>query len=58
MQLEWRDEAEADFFEILSYIAERNFQAAEGLKETGLEFRPNLHPLSCATQSAALTVFE
>ena len=32
MQLEWRDEAEADLFEILSYIAVRNFQAAEELK--------------------------
>lgn len=34
MQLEWRDEAEADLFEILSYIADRNFQAAFELKES------------------------
>jgi toxin ParE1/3/4 len=34
MQLEWRDEAEADLFEILSYIAVRNFQAAFELKES------------------------
>jgi toxin ParE1/3/4 len=34
MQLEWRDEAELDLFEILSYIAERNFQAAGQLKES------------------------
>jgi toxin ParE1/3/4 len=32
MQLEWRDEAETDLFEILSYIAERNFQASVELK--------------------------
>ena len=30
MQLEWRDEAEADLFEILSYIAERTCHRAFG----------------------------
>ena len=34
MQLEWRDEADADLFEILSYIAVRNFEAAFELKES------------------------
>ena len=32
MQIEWRDEAEVDLYEILSFIAERNFQASLDLQ--------------------------